>query len=268
MDIAPQGQWRWEVSDIDRTVEILMGYVEVNKDCPRRLQGELNEALDKIAEMDALLTDAYHGEAKAKAEIAALQTTLTRTSTAARRDTSLSPRDPLLEFIVAQVDAALSASPDPDPTEARAKCDCARYEYCDVCWPKDRRPTPAPDLAEVELAAKDAEIAALREALHLATLADMASDEAQAIANAALSGSPVRDPGEEAMKRIPIAAAKRIAEEYGYHQVIVIARAVGPNGGEHVTTYGVDPANCSVAARVGDFIKHKIMMWPEKIVDD
>jgi len=63
------------------------------------------------------------------------------------------------------------------------------------------------------------------------------------------------------MKPIPIAAAKRIAEQYGYTQVIVIARAVCDGGGEHVTTYGVDKENCSVAARIGDFLKYKVMGW-------
>ena len=63
------------------------------------------------------------------------------------------------------------------------------------------------------------------------------------------------------MKPIPISAARVIAERYGYDQVVVIARKVGE--GEHCTTYGVDPANCDVAARIGNFFKHKIMGWPE-----
>jgi hypothetical protein len=63
------------------------------------------------------------------------------------------------------------------------------------------------------------------------------------------------------MKPIPISAAKRIAEQYGYDQVIVIARKVGECGGEHCTTYGVDKANCDVAARIGDFLKFKVMGW-------
>lgn len=66
------------------------------------------------------------------------------------------------------------------------------------------------------------------------------------------------------MKPIPIAAAKRIAEDYGYDQVVIIARKIGespaPNG-EHCTTYGVDKANCEVAARIGDFLKFKVMGW-------
>ena len=65
------------------------------------------------------------------------------------------------------------------------------------------------------------------------------------------------------MTRIPISAARHIAERYGYHQVIIIARSVGEDGGEHVTTYGVDKANCDVAARIGNFLKYKIMGWTE-----
>ncbi|WP_336273784.1 hypothetical protein [Vreelandella indica] len=66
------------------------------------------------------------------------------------------------------------------------------------------------------------------------------------------------------MKPIPITAAKRIAQEYGYDQVIIIARKAGSDSephGEHCTTYGVTKGHCSVAAHIGDFIKHKIMGW-------
>jgi hypothetical protein len=62
------------------------------------------------------------------------------------------------------------------------------------------------------------------------------------------------------MKPIPISAARLVAEKYGYDQVVIIARKV--NGGEHCTTYGVDKANCDVAARIGNFFKHKLMGWP------
>lgn len=69
------------------------------------------------------------------------------------------------------------------------------------------------------------------------------------------------------MKPIPIAAAKFIAKAYGYDQVIVIARKCGeapePHG-EHVTTYGDSKEHCKVAARIGDFIKHQVMMWEAK----
>lgn len=66
------------------------------------------------------------------------------------------------------------------------------------------------------------------------------------------------------MKDIPIAAAERIAKQYGYDQVVIIARKVGqapdPNG-EHVTTYGVDKGHCDVAAHIGNFLKYKVMGW-------
>lgn len=60
---------------------------------------------------------------------------------------------------------------------------------------------------------------------------------------------------------IPVVAARSIAEQYGWDQVVIIARKVDPNGGEHVTTYGRDKANCDVAARIGDHLKYKIMGW-------
>jgi hypothetical protein len=66
------------------------------------------------------------------------------------------------------------------------------------------------------------------------------------------------------MKPIPISAAERIAKDYGYDQVIIVARKVGNDPqphGEHCTTYGVNETHCAVAARIGDFLKHKAMNW-------
>ena len=63
------------------------------------------------------------------------------------------------------------------------------------------------------------------------------------------------------MKPIPIVKARDIAESYGYDQVIIIARRVGGDGGEHVTTYGRDETNCAVAAKAGEFLKFKVMGW-------
>jgi hypothetical protein len=63
------------------------------------------------------------------------------------------------------------------------------------------------------------------------------------------------------MKPIPVKSAQSIAEQFGYHQVIVIARSVGDAGGEHVTTYGVNAQNCAAAAQIGDFLKFKVMGW-------
>ena len=68
------------------------------------------------------------------------------------------------------------------------------------------------------------------------------------------------------MRPIPVSAAKRIAKEFGYDQVVIVARKCGEAPaihGEHVTTYGVDKEHCSIAARIGDFFKFKLMGWPE-----
>ena len=65
-------------------------------------------------------------------------------------------------------------------------------------------------------------------------------------------------------KPIPIEAGERIAKEFGYDQVVIVARKVDPDGCEHVTTYGIDKAHCDVAARMGNFFKHRLMGWPEK----
>jgi len=67
------------------------------------------------------------------------------------------------------------------------------------------------------------------------------------------------------MLPIPISAARLVAKEYGYDQVIIVARRVGEGSkphGEHCTTYGIDKQHCEVAARIGEFFKHKLMGWP------
>lgn len=66
------------------------------------------------------------------------------------------------------------------------------------------------------------------------------------------------------MKPIPVSAAEEIAKTYGYDQVIIVARKVGDNGGEHLTTYGRNKAHCDVAARAGDFLKCKVMGWAKE----
>lgn len=68
---------------------------------------------------------------------------------------------------------------------------------------------------------------------------------------------------ERPIKRIPIAAARRIAEAYGYDQVVIYGRRVGLSpdpSGEHLTTYGVDRVHCEVAARMGRTLK-RFMGW-------
>lgn len=68
------------------------------------------------------------------------------------------------------------------------------------------------------------------------------------------------------MRPIPIAAARRIAETYGYDQVVIVARRVGEGDephGEQCTTYGANKAHCDVAAAIGNFFKHKLMGWTQ-----
>jgi hypothetical protein len=66
------------------------------------------------------------------------------------------------------------------------------------------------------------------------------------------------------MKRIPIGAARDIAEKYGYDQVVIYARKVDEvgfiHGGEHMTTYGRNKVHCDVAARIGKTLQ-KFMGW-------
>jgi hypothetical protein len=67
-------------------------------------------------------------------------------------------------------------------------------------------------------------------------------------------------------KPIPVTTARDIAEEYGYDQIVIIARKVGNGGGEVCTTFGRDVENRNVAARIGDFLKFKIMGWVKERV--
>lgn len=65
------------------------------------------------------------------------------------------------------------------------------------------------------------------------------------------------------VRDIPITAAKRIAENYGYDQVVIYARRCHDTPephGEHMTTYGRTREHCDVAARMGDTLK-KFMGW-------
>ena len=62
-------------------------------------------------------------------------------------------------------------------------------------------------------------------------------------------------------KPIPIAAAKEIAQKYGFDQVMIYTRKIGEGGGEHMTTYGINKSHCDAAAKIGNFLKFKIMGW-------
>lgn len=78
--------------------------------------------------------------------------------------------------------------------------------------------------------------------------------------------SRVRGSSVKKAQPIPVADAKRIAHERGYNQVVIIARRIGENGVEHVTTYGTDKSNCDVAAHIGNFLKHEVMKWEKEVV--
>ena len=65
---------------------------------------------------------------------------------------------------------------------------------------------------------------------------------------------------KKSFRKMPISAASRIAQEYGYDQVVVIARKVGV--GEHVTTYGVNKEHCESAALQGNALK-RFMGWDD-----
>lgn len=60
---------------------------------------------------------------------------------------------------------------------------------------------------------------------------------------------------------IPVHEGRAIGEKYAYDQVVIVARKVGEDGVEHCTTWGRGPEHCEVAARIGDFLKHKVMGW-------
>lgn len=67
--------------------------------------------------------------------------------------------------------------------------------------------------------------------------------------------------------QLPIKEAREICQQYGWDQVIIVARKVGDNGFEHVVTYGDGSAHCEAAARAGQAIKHHLMKWPCALFD-
>lgn len=64
-------------------------------------------------------------------------------------------------------------------------------------------------------------------------------------------------------KPIPIEAAKRIAQQYGYQQVMIYARHCDA-GGEHMTTYGVNREHCNAMGVIGKYLREKIMRWTKE----
>lgn len=70
-------------------------------------------------------------------------------------------------------------------------------------------------------------------------------------------GEVLPEPVRPAHKPIPISAAERIAKDYGYDQVVVLGRRTGDDGGDHLTTYGINKMHCGIAAAIG----RKFKQW-------
>lgn len=61
-------------------------------------------------------------------------------------------------------------------------------------------------------------------------------------------------------RAITIDRARMIARIFGYEQVIIYGRRHSDKPREHMTTYGVDKANCAVAAQMGKTLQ-RFMGW-------
>ena len=72
---------------------------------------------------------------------------------------------------------------------------------------------------------------------------------------------PGARPIQRTGRRIPISDAKRIAQAYGYDQVVVWAWDK-TGGSQHVTTYGKTVFDCEQAAVAGNNVK-RAAGWPE-----
>lgn len=66
------------------------------------------------------------------------------------------------------------------------------------------------------------------------------------------------------IKRIPIKAAKEVAEKYHQDQVVLMCfdRTLGLT---HVVTYGKTIKDCEQAAIGGNRIKKEILKWPDSL---
>jgi alkaline phosphatase len=64
-------------------------------------------------------------------------------------------------------------------------------------------------------------------------------------------------------KRIPITAAKHIAKEYEYTEVVIFARD-HETGNQYITSYGKTKKDCKSAANAGNHLK-KALGWVEKL---
>ena len=60
---------------------------------------------------------------------------------------------------------------------------------------------------------------------------------------------------------IPIEAGERLCLDYGYDQVVIIARAVAKDT-ESVTTFGLGDDNSRAAMLMGNHLETEVMGWP------
>ena len=63
--------------------------------------------------------------------------------------------------------------------------------------------------------------------------------------------------------RLPIVAARRLAEQYGLRQVLILALNAEDDTA-HVVTYGTTIEDCRLIAEAGNNLKQH-MCWPEEL---
>ena len=65
--------------------------------------------------------------------------------------------------------------------------------------------------------------------------------------------------------KIPIACAASLGHAHRYDQVIILARRIGDDGLEWVTTWGKNPQHCAAAARIGDALRDNVTPTLERL---
>ena len=65
-------------------------------------------------------------------------------------------------------------------------------------------------------------------------------------------------------KRVPIKAAKDVAQAFEKDQVVIVSWDEG-TGTTWVTSYGRTQADCALAANLANMIKKTVLGWPEEL---
>lgn len=71
----------------------------------------------------------------------------------------------------------------------------------------------------------------------------------------------------KSFKRIPIKAAKDIADKYNQNEVILVTFDA-MTGLTHVVTYGKTLFDCQSAAVGGNRLKREFLKWPDELCHD